>query len=44
MGRRVTELQPGANDVSRLPSGVYFVRAVSRELSSVSCHKVVVTR
>ncbi|MBN2537622.1 exo-alpha-sialidase [candidate division WOR-3 bacterium] len=26
-GRRVMELQPGANDVSRLAPGVYFIRA-----------------
>jgi hypothetical protein len=37
-GRKVLELAPGANDVSRLPPGVYFVR----ERSAV--HKVVVTR
>jgi hypothetical protein len=43
-GRKVMNLQPGANDVSRLSSGVYFVRAVSRELSAVSCRKVVIQR
>jgi YVTN family beta-propeller protein len=43
-GRRVMDLSPGANDVSKLAPGVYFVRAVSRELSAVSCSKVVVTR
>jgi len=35
-GRKVVELQPGANDVSYLPAGVYFVRkrsAVSRQPS-----------
>ena len=25
-GRRVLQLRPGANDLSRLPAGVYFVR------------------
>jgi hypothetical protein len=46
-GRRVLELQTGANDVSRLAPGVYFVRdpsAVGREPSAVSVTKVVVTR
>jgi hypothetical protein len=43
-GREVLDLSPGANDVSKLAPGVYFVRAVSRELSAVSCQKVIVTR
>jgi len=43
-GRKVLELTHGANDVSRLSPGVYFVRAESRKLSAVSCHKVVVAR
>ena len=43
-GRRVLNLKPGANDVSRLAPGVYFVRAVSRKLSAVSFRKVVLTR
>jgi len=43
-GRKVIELHAGANDVSRLAPGVYFVRAVSRELSAVSGHKVVIQR
>ncbi|HTW92965.1 MAG TPA: sialidase family protein [bacterium] len=43
-GRKVLDLRPGANDVSRQAPGVYFVRAVSREPSAVSCYKVVVTR
>jgi len=43
-GRRVMNLRAGANDVSRLAPGVYFVRAASREPSAVSCYKVVVTR
>jgi len=45
-GREVMDLKLGANDVSRLGPGVYFVRsgpsAVSRGLSAVT--KVVVTR
>jgi hypothetical protein len=47
-GRKVLELRPGANDVSRLAPGVYFVRsersAVGREPSAVGCQKVIVTR
>ena len=42
--RKVLELHPGANDVSRFAPGVYFVRAASCKLSAVSCHKVVLTR
>jgi hypothetical protein len=44
-GRAVMALHPGANDVSKLAPGVYFVLAASgveREASSV--HKVIVTR
>ncbi len=45
-GRQVVALKPGANDVSRVSPGVYFVRsepsAVSRQPSAVT--KVVVTR
>jgi len=43
-GRKVADLHPGPNDVSRLAPGVYFVRAVSGKLSTVGCHKVVVQR
>ncbi len=43
-GRKVLNLKPGANDVRALAPGVYFVRAVSRELSAASCSKVVITR
>ena len=43
-GRNVMDLRPGANDVRALAPGVYFVRAVSRKLSAVSCSKVVITR
>ena len=44
-GRKVMDLRTGANDVSRLAPGVYFVRqtsSVRREASSVT--KVLVTR
>ena len=40
-GRKVLDLHPGANDVSGLSPGVYFIRAVGCKLSAVSCHKVV---
>jgi hypothetical protein len=43
-GRKVLELHSGANDVSGLAPGVYFVRAVGGKLSAVSCQKVVLTR
>ena len=39
-GQKVMPLRPGPNDVGRLSPGVYFVR----ELSALSCHKVVLTR
>jgi hypothetical protein len=42
-GHKVLDLKPGANDVNRLPSGVYFV-AVSGERSEVNVRKVVVQR
>ena len=43
-GRKVLDLKRGANDVSRMPPGVYFVRAVSSERSTTGCHKVVIQR
>ena len=43
-GRKMLDLKVGANDVSGLAPGVYFVRAVSCKPSAVSCSKVVVTR
>jgi hypothetical protein len=43
-GRKVLDLQAGSNNVSHLAPGVYFVRAVGRELSAVSCHKVILTK
>jgi len=46
-GRKVLNLQPGANDVSALSPGVYFVRsgpsAVSRQPSTVIT-KVVIAK
>jgi hypothetical protein len=42
-GRKVMGLRPGANDVSRLGPGVYFVRAAGGEPSAIGCHKVVIT-
>jgi hypothetical protein len=44
LGREVLDLKPGPNDVSRLPPGIYFVRAVSRKPSDVICHKVEISR
>jgi hypothetical protein len=44
MGRKVLALKPGANDVSRLKPGVYFVRAVSRQPSAVSRKPSAVTK
>jgi hypothetical protein len=43
-GRKVMDLHSGANDVRALAPGVYFVRAVRREPSAVSCSKVVIAR
>jgi len=44
-GRKVLDLHPGANDVSRLSPGVYFVRSASGVLRSASgVTKVMVTR
>jgi YVTN family beta-propeller protein len=42
-GRMVIELQPGANDVSRLAPGVYFV-TVNGVRSTVHAYKVVIQR
>ena len=45
-GRKVMDLHPGANDVSRLAPGIYFVRsgpsAVSRKPSTIA--KIVITK
>jgi hypothetical protein len=43
-GRKVLDLHPGPNDMSRLAPGVYFVRAASCKLSAAGCLKVVITR
>ena len=43
-GRQLMTLHPGANDISHLSPGVYFVRAFSREPSAVNYREVVVTR
>jgi hypothetical protein len=39
-GRKVLDLQPGANDVRRLPAGVYFVRQAAASRTT----KVVIQR
>jgi hypothetical protein len=39
-GRRVLDLRPGANDVSRLAPGVYFVRQAQAQ----AVRKVVLTK
>ena len=46
-GRKVIDLHPGANGVSILAPGVYFVRersAVSGERPAVNIRKVIITR
>ncbi|MCX6841458.1 MAG: hypothetical protein NTX53_04125 [candidate division WOR-3 bacterium] len=43
VGHKVLDLKPGPNDVSRLPSGVYFV-AASGERSAVNVRKVILQR
>ncbi|HTW91452.1 MAG TPA: hypothetical protein VMH22_07045 [bacterium] len=43
-GRRVMELHAGANDVSRLARGVYFVREVQAQAQAQAVRKVVVTQ
>ena len=47
-GRQVMALKPGANDVSRLSPGVYFVReqtqAASLKPQVPAVHRVVITR
>jgi len=45
-GRKVMDLRPGANDVSRLSPGVYFVRevGVSREQGVAGIRKCVLVR
>jgi hypothetical protein len=41
-GRKMLGLMPGANDVSKLSPGVYFVRETQAQAQAV--HKVVLTR
>ncbi|HTW91928.1 MAG TPA: hypothetical protein VMH22_09490 [bacterium] len=43
-GQKVLDLNPGANDVSSLSPGVYFVRAAGGKLSAMNCHKVVIQK
>ena len=43
-GRKVLDLRPGANDVSRLTPGVYFVREAQAQAQAQAVLKVVVTR
>jgi hypothetical protein len=44
-GRKLMDLKPGANDVSTLAPGVYFVReAASGERSAASIRKIVIQR
>ncbi|MBM3321868.1 hypothetical protein FJY69_00065 [candidate division WOR-3 bacterium] len=44
-GRRVMALQPGANDVSRLAPGIYFLQSFDgSRLSSFGVQKIIVTR
>jgi len=41
-GRRVLDLHSGANDVSRLSPGVYFVREVQAQAQAQAVRKVVI--
>jgi len=41
-GRKVLDLKPGANDVSRLRAGVYFVREAQAQAQAV--RKIILTR
>jgi hypothetical protein len=43
-GRQVMALRPGANDVSRLSPGVYFVREAQAQAQAQAVRKVVVAR
>ena len=43
-GRKVMDLHPGANDVSRLPAGVYFVREAQAQAQAQAVHKVVIQK
>jgi hypothetical protein len=43
-GRKVLDLRPGANDVSRFSPGVYFIRADGHGSKAASCRKALLTR
>jgi hypothetical protein len=43
-GRKVLVLRPGANDVSRLAPGVYFVREAQARAQAQPVRKVIVSR
>jgi hypothetical protein len=43
-GRQVVALKPGANDVSRLSPGVYFVREAQAQAQAQALRKVVITK
>ncbi|MEO0078994.1 MAG: hypothetical protein ABIK86_08375 [candidate division WOR-3 bacterium] len=43
-GRRVMELFPGLNDVSRLGPGVYFVRQAQAQVQAYPMRKMVISR
>jgi len=43
-GRKALELRPGANDVSGLAPGVYFVREAQAQAQAQAVRKVIITR
>jgi len=43
-GRKVMDLEPGANDVRAMPPGVYFVREAQAQAQAQAVRKVVVVR
>jgi len=43
-GRKVFDLKPGANDVSQLAPGVYFVRTAMNGQGPGSADKVVIAK
>jgi hypothetical protein len=43
-GRKVLDLHVGANGVSSLAPGVYFVRTAGGRLSAMDCHKIVIQK
>jgi hypothetical protein len=43
-GRKVLDLRPGANDVSDLAPGVYFMRQAQAQAKAQALHKVVIAR